>query len=58
MTGVSLIAGAVLAGAGVYLLMTSRTDDERPSTTTTARPRRSGLRLAILPGGAVLGGEF
>jgi hypothetical protein len=60
---ISLIAGALLAGAGTYLLLTTPAGAEtRAGATAAARPRRwpalTNLRLAVVPGGTMLGGEF
>jgi hypothetical protein len=59
--GISLIAGAVFAGAGAYLLLTSPAAGEpgaAPSTSARRRPAFANLRLAIVPGGTMLSAEF
>jgi hypothetical protein len=61
-SGVGLIAGAVLAGAGTYLLLTTPANDgagaERASVARRPRGAFSNVRLAIVPGGTMLSGEF
>jgi hypothetical protein len=60
-SGVGLIAGAALAGVGAYLLLTAPADDAGREQLTSRPRQRTGignLRLAVLPGGTVLSGEF
>jgi hypothetical protein len=59
---ISLVAGALLAGAGAYLLLrTQAPSDTAGGATASAGRRRSWLanmRLAIVPGGTIVSGEF
>ncbi|HMF44870.1 MAG TPA: hypothetical protein VKQ32_29560 [Polyangia bacterium] len=61
---ISLIAGALLSGAGAYLLLTTPAPggDAGSAQAATARPRLRPLlfnvRLAVLPGGTTVSGEF
>jgi len=61
-SGVGLIAGVVLAGAGTYLLLTTPANDgagaERAPVARRPRAAFSNLRLAVVPGGTMLSGEF
>jgi hypothetical protein len=60
-SGVGFIAGAALAGVGAYLLLTAPADDAgREPAASRPRPRSGigNVRLAVLPGGTVLSGEF
>lgn len=61
-SGVGLIAGVVLAGAGTYLLLTTPANDgagaERASVARRPRAAFSNVRLAVVPGGTMLSGEF
>ncbi|HEY7374372.1 MAG TPA: hypothetical protein VIF57_19570 [Polyangia bacterium] len=57
---VSLVAGALLAGAGAYLLLTTPADAGPGAATASRhhRPTVANIRLSLLPGGTVLSGEF
>jgi hypothetical protein len=60
-SGVGLIAGIALAGAGAYLLLTTPAGESEAERATASRKRRSpiaSVRLSILPGGTLLSGEF
>ena len=60
-SGVGLIAGVALAGVGAYLLLTGPVDDAGHEQAASPRRPRTGIgnvRLSVLPGGTVLGGEF
>jgi hypothetical protein len=60
-SGVGLIAGAVLAGAGTYLLLTTPSGDAGADHATASRRSRgavSRVRLAIVPGGTMISGDF
>jgi hypothetical protein len=61
-SGVGLIAGAVLAGAGTYLLVTTPSNDgvggEHASVAAKTRAPITNIRFAIVPGGTLLRGEF
>lgn len=60
-SGVGLIAGVVLAGAGTYLLLTTPSNDGGAEHGATARKGRApiaNLRFAVVPGGTMLRGEF
>lgn len=58
---ISLIAGAALAGVGVYLLTTAPPAAgglAQAKAPTTGRGRFANVRLAIVPGGTMVSGEF
>jgi len=59
---ISLVAGAVLAGAGAYLLLTTPARSDWGGGAGTASRSRSAtfanVRLSLVPGGTLLSGEF
>jgi hypothetical protein len=61
-SGIGLIAGVVLAGAGTYLLLTMPSNDgatgEHAPVARTPRAPITNIRFAIVPGGTMLRGEF
>jgi hypothetical protein len=61
-SGIGLIAGVVLAGAGTYLLLTTSSNDgatgEHAPVARTPRAPITNIRFAIVPGGTMLRGEF
>jgi len=60
--GISLIAGAVLAGAGAYLLLTAPAPRDANTGAAASPTRRravlANVRLSIVPGGTMVSGEF
>jgi hypothetical protein len=59
-SGVGLIAGVVLAGAGTYLLLTTPSNDGAGGERAARRLRApiTNIRFAVVPGGTMLRGEF
>jgi hypothetical protein len=62
---ISLVAGALLAGAGAYLVLTTSAAGETGGGAARASPSRTGRRLAlvnvsltVVPGGTMISGEF